>query len=849
MKRQNRHSGFKQRQAKKEKEAEQNAMKGSLLKWVHKPEGFDGVDEDGASHEQQFEGEGLPPNVTEQPKKGDNEQIDTEEHHYATLAPQSEEHDRPAESDNLDVFNDVSVWRIPVPDSIRTDIIKQGSEPFQNREGPFKSVTRPGANVKGESRQLSAGWFYYSLANGDKVLRSWMAYSLLTGKLYCFCCRLFAKDDKSPGTSAFVTGFEVWWKLNPKLYEHEQSKDHLSCLEKWKTLSSGLHLQTTIDSVHISQMEKEKKRFRDILHRILDVILFLSRQNLSFRGHREDASSANRGNFLELVELLSHYDAVLKEHLVRFQQSKDNRMMSSYMSPQTQNEFISLLANHVNKKLVSDIKEARYFGILFDSTPDVSHSDQMSTVIRYVHIISGTVEVRESFLGFFCLKGKTAVALTGDILGKLESEGLDIQLCRGQGYDNAASMAGIHGGVQQKIKAINPKAVFVPCSNHSLNLCGKHSFSCNPSCVTFFGSLEAMYTFFALSTHRWDVLVEHTGLTVKRLSTTRWSAHADAIKPVLEKFDKFVEAIEALCGVEECDETRGAAHNLLPAVCDFSFICFLFFWGDILQEVNLTQKYMQGAGVTLDMITTKIKSLQIFLEERRMSLADNAVRQALSKCLELGISTEKRTRRRKKMPGEEANDAGLSLQQETKKSMLECLDRFQMELETRGRAMKDILHTFCAIQPVPLISASDEEVRSTVARLAAVYDELSNEDLRMEIPRLRRHLQAAEISLEEAQHWTALQVLQFIIKWDFVESLPNLTLALKFFLTICVSVASCERSFSKMKLIKNYLRSTMSQSRLSDLAVLSIENDMTRQLDFDAVIDHFATLKTRRHSF
>lgn len=149
----------------------------------------------------------------------------------------------------------------------------------------------------------------------------------------------------------------------------------------------------------------------------------------------------------------------------------------------------------MNGKLVSDIKSAKYFGILFDSTPDISDADQMSAVIRYVHISGGTVEVWESFLGFFHLKGKTATALTSDILEKLENKGLDIQLCRGQGYDNVVSRSGIHSGVQQKIKDINPRAVSVPCSNHSLNLCGKHSFANNPSCVTFFESLEVLYTF------------------------------------------------------------------------------------------------------------------------------------------------------------------------------------------------------------------------------------------------------------------------------------------------------------------------------------------------------------------
>ena len=50
-------------------------------------------------------------------------------------------------------------------------------------------------------------------------------------------------------------------------------------------------------------------------------------------------------------------------------------------------------------------------------------------------------------------------------------------------------------------------------------------------------------------------------------------------------------------------------------------------------------------------------------------------------------------------------------------------------------------------------------------------------------------------------------------------------------LTLPVTVATCERSFSKLKLVKNYLRSTMSEERLSDLAMLSIENERAKKLD------------------
>ena len=53
-------------------------------------------------------------------------------------------------------------------------------------------------------------------------------------------------------------------------------------------------------------------------------------------------------------------------------------------------------------------------------------------------------------------------------------------------------------------------------------------------------------------------------------------------------------------------------------------------------------------------------------------------------------------------------------------------------------------------------------------------------------------------------------------------------------------------SFSKLKLVKNYLGSTMSQDRLVDLARLSIESEIARKINFDNVITRFALKKTRK---
>ncbi|CAH0563170.1 unnamed protein product [Brassicogethes aeneus] len=168
-------------------------------------------------------------------------------------------------------------------------MIKKGSEYFQNKEGPFANVVKQGENPKGSKRNLSTAWFYKKLPNGEKILRSWMIYSISKQKLFCFCCRLFSIDqDKC--TSKFITGFNDWWKLNPKVSDHENSLYHIA---KWKTLQTGLASNSTITTHRLRLHELEVKKKRDILKRLLDIILFLAKQNLSFRGHREDKNFQN----------------------------------------------------------------------------------------------------------------------------------------------------------------------------------------------------------------------------------------------------------------------------------------------------------------------------------------------------------------------------------------------------------------------------------------------------------------------------------------------------------------------------------------------------------------------------
>jgi len=93
---------------------------------------------------------------------------------------------------------------------------------------------------------------------------------------------------------------------------------------------------------------------------------------------------------------------------------------------------------------------------------------------------------------------------------------------------------------------------------------------------------------------------------------------------------------------------------------------------------------------------------------------------------------------------------------------------------------------------------------------------------------------------------SALEILEFVIAADCY---PNVSVAYRILLTVPMTVISVERSFSKLKLLKNYLRSTMSQERLNGLAMCTIERDILDTIDLNTVLDDFASRNARRTIF
>ena len=101
------------------------------------------------------------------------------------------------------------------------------------------------------------------------------------------------------------------------------------------------------------------------------------------------------------------------------------------------------------------MKLAKYFSISVDSTPGVTHIDQLTFILRFVSP-EGDIEGR--FLTFWPITSHTGEALFNSVLSVLQRMDIDINNCRGQCYDNASNMSGTYKGLQSRIREIKSLA-------------------------------------------------------------------------------------------------------------------------------------------------------------------------------------------------------------------------------------------------------------------------------------------------------------------------------------------------------------------------------------------------------
>ncbi|XP_033216978.1 zinc finger MYM-type protein 1-like [Belonocnema kinseyi] len=272
------------------------------------------------------------------------------------------------------------------------------------------------------------------------------------------------------------------------------------------------------------------------------------------------------------------------------------------------------MSKKVFNHIVAEIKEAKYFALITDSTPDISHEDQLPIICRYC--LHG--QVYERFLQFLPISSHTGESLCKVTLEVLEANDISISNCRGQSYDNASNMSGKYVGVQARIQELNLLALYVPRVGHSLNLVGKNSVNVCIEAISFFGFIANLYAFFVASPHRWEILLNNSDSTLESLSKTRWSCRDDATSA---SFFNYSQIYDALSGFVESDDenadTRFDARNLKNQMEKLEIAFMTQFWHEVLDRFNKTSKFLQTAELDLVAGDKMLQSLTEFINEMR----------------------------------------------------------------------------------------------------------------------------------------------------------------------------------------------------------------------------------------
>lgn len=230
--------------------------------------------------------------------------------------------------------------------------------------------------------------------SGIKIPRLWLCYSVELNKSYCESCWLFADRNYPYFKYSWIEGINDWQHLSQKIAKHEKSIQHIEAV-KLRTIWIK---NQTIDVNLEKQISVEAKFWRDVLTRIIKIVLFLTAGNTALRGNEgKGCHDACEGNFLRTVRLLAEFDPVLTTLL----SVEENKV--KYLSWSIQNEVINLLATNVQNIICQEIREAPCFALIIDSTQDICKVDQVSVIIRYTSLNypQQKIDIKESFLGFF----------------------------------------------------------------------------------------------------------------------------------------------------------------------------------------------------------------------------------------------------------------------------------------------------------------------------------------------------------------------------------------------------------------------------------------------------------------
>ena len=581
---------------------------------------------------------------------------------------------------------------------------------------------------------------------------------------------------------------------------------------------------------------------------------FLAERGLAFRGSDETVGSPHNGNYLGALELVSKFDPFLAEHINCH--ANKGKGHTSYLSKTTCEEFIDLMGTCVLDRIITEVKAHKFYSVSVDSTPDIAHIDQLTCILRYV-LPSGPVE---RFVKFLDMQGHSGEQLAESLLNFLGEHGIDVKDCRGQSYDNASNMSGKYNGMQARIRQLNELAEYIPCAAHSLNLVGQFAAGCCQEAVIFFDFVQNIYTFFSASTYRWGLLTsalseaDSRKPVVKSMSDTRWSARADATKSLLLSFQIIKRVLDGMADdAEQKADCRQQARGLSIVMDKLETGILLVLWDKVLERFQMTSALLQSADQDLNTACSLYESLIGFVQNLRSTFTD--IEQKAKNLTECNQCQQeiKRVRRRNQRYDAQTGSTSVEDESQTPKEKFKTgtyiviIDSLIASLSKRLGAYQGVASKFGFFRN--LQSLSTEEITQKPSQLVKSYPSDLENGLLDEMVHFSELLKTNLGKGEDAANEEAeeLRMYRLLMDNNLESCFPNVEIALRIYLCLMISNCTGERSFSKLKRIKNVQRNTIGQKRLNKLSLMSIENELLRDIDMTKMIHQFACLKCRRH--
>ncbi|XP_060846063.1 zinc finger MYM-type protein 1-like [Rhopalosiphum padi] len=644
-----------------------------------------------------------------------------------------------------------------IPDNISHTLLHYFMEMGPCQPSPFdllNNIYPKSLDSSGFSRSFHQSYFHKSLSNGKLVKRIWLSYSPILDKIYCTTCKLFGLSKIKK--NKFVTnGSNDWKNLKRTIEVHESIPEHLQA-----EISRGLYIANLrLDLTLLQSVNNQVATNREIVLAVIQILIYCARQNIPLRGHDEQITSQNRGNFLELVKLIK------------------NRL--TFLSNRSQNNLLKIIGDMIRTNILDQVKKSQLFAVIIDTTTDISNQEQFSLVLRYVND-DGMIEERLAALE--TATDGTGMGLFHAFKNITEKYGINWRedLCA-QSYDGAASMQGEYSGLRTLIQKENPRALYIWCFAHQLNLVIVDTCDCCEDTRNFFGEVQSLVAYMR-ARKRTAVFVNcqkelnptERVRRLKHFSDTRWASHA------LKLVDSCKVKLTGMRSEEECDS--------------------------IINEAKLF---------------TRTHKLDDDLPSNFKSV---------------------RMRKIKKMPGENTQDQipESPIERYRKNTFYKVLDHIIMSINSRFSDAREILKDLCLLSPERLLKFSKEKKPLPVdcfnyisnwvkgidtASLRLEYIQFSsslselltglnlttklhgdnnksnyNEPLNANISSDDDDEEFNDISFGEGTE-NAINIetiLHVLSNYTLVAAFPNLYQAFKALGTIPASSASAERSFSKV---------------------------------------------------